>query len=122
MQLLEKLINQPKSRFISDPFVYGNAERYLQLAIQACLDIGNHILANIKSKAPDDYRDIFTLLGENGVISAELAGKMAPLAGLRNILVHDYLEIDREKIYQMLRANLSDFSQFAKEISNYSLK
>jgi len=42
--LLEKLAEQPRARFLSDPFVRGNVERYLQLAIQICLDIGNHIL------------------------------------------------------------------------------
>ena len=122
VQLLKELIKQPQNRFVSDAFVYGNAERYLQLAIQTCMDIGNHILANIKSKTPEEYRDIFILLGENEVISVELADKMAPWAGLRNILVHDYLDINLEKIYRMLQNNLSDFSQFAGEISKYVLK
>ncbi len=122
VQLLKKLINAPKSQFVSDPFVYGNAERYLQLAIHSCLDIGNHILANMKSKTPGEYRDIFILLGEYKIISAELADKMAPLAGLRNILVHDYLDIDLEKIHLLLINNLDDFDQFAREISKSVLR
>ena len=122
VQFLNELVKQPKSRFVSDPFVHGNAERYLQLAIQTCLDIGNHILANIKSKTVEEYRDIFIFLGENNFISVELADKLAPMAGLRNILVHDYLEIDLEKIYFLLKNNLSDFNQFGREISESVLK
>ena len=117
--LLKKLSKQPLNRFISDPFVRGNVERYLQLAIQVCLDIGNHILADIKSKAPEEFRDIFILLGENKIIPDEFAKKIAPMAGLRNILVHDYLEVDSNKIYDILQKDLSDFREFAKYVSIY---
>jgi len=118
--LLEKLSEQPLNRFLTDPFVRGNVERYLQLAIQVSLDIGNHILAEIQTRAPEEYRDIFILLGENKVLPVELAEKMAPLAGLRNILVYDYLEIDLNRIYEFLKTDLSDFREFAKYISKYS--
>ena len=59
------------------------------------------------------------MLGENKVVPVDLAKKMAPLAGLRNILVHDYLEIDLKRIYEFLRNDLSDFSEFGKYISRY---
>jgi len=118
--LLEKLSEQPLNRVLTDPFVRGNVERYLQLAIQVSLDIGNHILAEIQTRAPEEYRDIFILLGENKVLPVELAEKMAQLAGLRNILVHDYLEIDLNRIYEFLKTDLSDFREFAKYISKYS--
>jgi len=51
-----------------------------------------------------------------------LADKISPLAGLRNILVHDYLDIDLEKIHSLLTNNLSDFTQFAREISKNVLE
>ena len=119
VSLLQKLSKQPLNRFLSDPFVQGNVERYLQLSIQVSLDIGNHILAEIETRAPEEYRDIFIFLGENKVLPVELARKMAPLAGLRNILVHDYLEIDLGRIYEFLENDLSDFIEFAKQISKY---
>ena len=43
------------------------------------------------------------------------------MAGLRNILVHDYLEINLEHIYLLLQNNLIDFKQFAKEVSEHIL-
>jgi hypothetical protein len=42
--------------FLKDPLVYGNAERYLQLAIQAVLDISNHVVADMKLSLPPDNR------------------------------------------------------------------
>jgi len=117
LQLLEQLGKKTEQQFVNDPFVHGNAERYLQLAIQTCLDIGNHILANRATKTPDEYRDIFILLGEHDLLPKTLAEKMAPMAGLRNILVHDYLDIDLKKLYLLLKNNLDDFRAFAKAIS-----
>ena len=119
IDLLEKLSNQPLKRFLSDPFVRGNVERYLQLTIQVSLDIGNHILAQIGTKAPEEYRDIFILLGDNKIIPTKLSNKIAPTAGLRNLLVHDYLEIDFNKIYNFIKNDLSDFREFAKQTSKY---
>ena len=46
-----------------------------------------------------------------------VAAKIAPMAGLRNILVHDYLDIDREKLYDLLRTHLDDFKEFGRHIA-----
>jgi uncharacterized protein YutE (UPF0331/DUF86 family) len=39
------------------------------------------------------------------------------MAGFRNILVHEYLEIDRHRVYHMLERDLADFDRFIKAIS-----
>ena len=41
-----------EEHFLKDPLIYGNAERYLQLAIQNVLDISNHIVADMKLSLP----------------------------------------------------------------------
>lgn len=113
---LKTLRREPKERFASDPFVYGSAERYLQLAIQALLDIANHILSDRKLKEPQEYRDVIKILGDNGLLSRELVRRLLPLVGLRNMLVHDYMDIDRERLYEALQRELGDFEEFAKEV------
>jgi uncharacterized protein YutE (UPF0331/DUF86 family) len=118
--LLEKLSKQPMESFVSDAFVRGNVERYLQLSIQACLDIGNHLLASNSTISPEAYRDIFIYLGEKNIIPQELAEKIAPLAGLRNILVHDYMEVDITRLFSFLKNDLTDFKRFAEHISLYA--
>ena len=116
VRLLNILRSEPKERFISEPFVYGNAERYLQLAIQTALDIGNHILADRKFKEPDEYRDVIRMLGEHGVIEKDLAARLLPLVGLRNILVHEYMDIDRGRLYESIQNELEDFELFARQV------
>ena len=106
-----------EARFVRDPLVYGNAERYLQLAIQAVLDISNHIVADMNLNLPADNRELFSLLAKHKALPAPLAKRLTAMAGFRNILVHEYLEIDRRVVYQALGSNLGDFEKFIKAYS-----
>ena len=104
-------------RFIKDPLIYGNGERYLQLAIQCVLDISNHIVADMNLKLPEDSKELFALLARHKVLPVPLSKKLTPMAGFRNILVHEYLEIDRHRVYRALRDDLGDFEKFIKAVS-----
>ena len=61
--LLRKIYGQSgEKQFIKDPLVYGNAERYLQLAIQCVLDVSNHIVADMRLNLPSDNKELFEML------------------------------------------------------------
>lgn len=104
-------------RFISDPLVYGNAERYLQLAIQAVLDVSNHIVADMNLSLPADSKELFVVLARHKVVPARLSKRLISMAGFRNLLVHEYLEIDRRRVYQVLTDDLGDFERFITAVS-----
>jgi uncharacterized protein YutE (UPF0331/DUF86 family) len=106
-----------EERFVQDPLIYGNAERYLQLAIQAVLDISNHLVADRQLRLPADSRELFSLLATHKILPAPLAKRLVPMAGFRNILVHEYLEIDRRRVYRALKDDLADFEKFIKAVS-----
>ena len=103
--------------FVDDPLIYGNAERYLQLAIQALLDISHHIVADMNMNLPADSKELFNLLTKHKVLPVRLSKRLAPMAGFRNILVHEYLEIDRHRVYRVLKNDLNDFERFIKAVS-----
>ena len=104
-------------RFVSDPLVYGNAERYLQLAIQAVLDISHHIVADRNLSLPADSKSLFDVLVRQKVLSRRLATKLTSMAGFRNVLVHEYLEIDRRRVYRVLKTELRDFESFIRAVT-----
>ena len=104
-------------RFMSDPLIYGNAERYLQLAIQAVLDISHHIVADRNLALPVDSKSLFDLLARQKVVSRSLSVKLASMAGFRNVLVHEYLEIDRRRVYRALTTDLRDFEHFIRAVT-----
>jgi uncharacterized protein YutE (UPF0331/DUF86 family) len=115
--LLRILGGRSREEFIQDPFVIGNVERYLQLAIQVVLDICNHIVADDRLGPVEEYRDAIRLVGQGGHLEPDLTQRLIPMAGLRNILVHDYLEIDRGRLHSLLRDCLEDFELFATQIA-----
>jgi uncharacterized protein YutE (UPF0331/DUF86 family) len=119
VRLLRILRNHSQKDFITDPFIIGNVERYLQLAIQTLLDICNHIVADNKLGPVEEYRDAIRLLGEGGYLDPNLVQRLIPMAGLRNILVHDYLDVDRDRIYTLLQNQLEDFEHFSTQIAKY---
>lgn len=106
-----------EQQFVKDPLIYGNAERYLQLAIQAILDISNHIVADRNLDLPANNKELFDLLAKQKVLSASLSKRLVLMAGFRNVLVHEYLEIDRHRVYRALKEDLGDFEKFIKAVS-----
>lgn len=68
VKILEGLTKYSLAYFKEDPLIHGSAERYLQLAIEALLDIGNHIIADRGLRKPDTYQEIFLILGEAKIL------------------------------------------------------
>lgn len=95
------------------------AERGLQLAAEAVFDIGNHLLAARFNVHPTDYEDVLRRLAEHGVISRDLRDRLRGLGGFRNILVHEYLDIDQARVYEYLQTRLSDFDLLAGELERF---
>lgn len=99
------------------------AERNLQIAIEACLDIGKIIISQRKLPEPKDYKGVFLALAEADIIRAETTRFLSDMAGARNILVHGYDKVDNGLIYGVLKRHLNDFEVFLKEIKdNYLLQ
>ncbi|PYS16418.1 MAG: DUF86 domain-containing protein [Acidobacteria bacterium] len=116
--LLRKIYRQNEEKaLLKNPLVYGNAERYLQLAIQCVLDISNHIVADLRLNLPADNRELFEMLAEHKVLSKSLSARLTSMAGFRNILVHEYLEIDRKRVFGALKNDLGDFEKFIRAVS-----
>jgi uncharacterized protein YutE (UPF0331/DUF86 family) len=115
LKKIYRLADEPG--FIKDPLIYGNAERYLQLSIQCVLDISNHIVADMRLNLPSDNKELFELLAKHKIVSVKLSEKLIAMAGFRNILVHEYLEIDRRRVYDALKNDLGDFERFIRAIS-----
>lgn len=116
--LLRKIRGLADERsFVNEPLIYGNAERYLQLAIQAVLDISHHIVADRNLPLPADSKSLFDLLARRKVVSKKLSVKLAAMSGFRNVLVHEYLEIDRHRVYRALTTDLRDFESFIRAVT-----
>jgi uncharacterized protein YutE (UPF0331/DUF86 family) len=108
-----------EDRFLKDPLLTASAERYLQVAIQAMLDICNHIVADMGLEAPSEYRQVPDILAERKLLPIRLSKRMSAMIGLRNILVHEYLKVDRRLVYNVLKKDLGDFQSFIKAVNKF---
>jgi len=118
LSILESVLQYDVTRFTADPFIYGTAERNLHLAIECLLDIGNHIISDSGYPKPETYADIFRILRDREVISPSLLQELEGMAGFRNLLVHDYLRIDREKVYGILKEKLPSMKRLGEIFAN----
>lgn len=94
------------------------AERNIQVAIEACLDISKIIISNRQLSEPEDNKGVFIVLAEAGIISEESLKFLIPMAGARNILVHGYDQVDDAVVYGVLKKRLDNFDMFLRDITN----
>jgi uncharacterized protein YutE (UPF0331/DUF86 family) len=92
-------------------------ERDLQVAIEACIDVGKVIIAEKRLRPPQSMKDVFSVLYENGFVDRRMLKNLENMVGVRNILVHRYEKIDLEIIYGILKKHLPDFQKFIVQIS-----
>ena len=87
-------------------------ERTLQMAIEVCVDLANHVIADRGLRVPATYAEAFEVLGEAGILSAAQQEAMVRIAKFRNVIVHDYARVDPAIVVRILRAHLGDFAGF----------
>ena len=119
IRLIEEIRSQDYESFSGSFRDIQAAKHSLQEAIEACLDIGSHIIAERGFRRPEDYREIFKVLEENGIIDNLLSTKLQEMARLRNLLVHRYGEIDIKRIYIIMSEDMKDIQEFVKSILKY---
>ncbi len=84
-------------------------------AFQAVIDIANRMVALESLEKPRDYHEPILRLGQAGTLPMDFAKHLAPIAGFRNVLVQDYLDIDRDEVFRNPQ-QLEDLKRFADHI------
>jgi len=93
---------------------------YLRIALESVLDICRHIIAVKGFGIPDmEKENLLDVMGINNVIPSDFVRKIRGMQGMRNAIIHVYWNLDYEKIYRMIKENISDFEDFARYIIEY---
>ncbi|MGB9628413.1 MAG: type VII toxin-antitoxin system HepT family RNase toxin [Thermodesulfobacteriota bacterium] len=119
---LEPIEGMSQEEYLKDLYKRKATERLLQELFEAAIDINIHMIIEKGHTAPDDYYESFIKAGELKIISSDLAHKLAPSAGLRNRLVHEYDRLDHSMILKALRMAKELYSKYIQEISDYLSK
>ena len=94
----------------------------LQEAIEACLDIANHIIASKGFPRAEEYGQFFSILADKKIIRKDLANRLADMAKFRNLLVHRYSMIEPKELHRILNENLADIEGYVRGIMDYVSK
>lgn len=105
--------------FIENPEYYGSTERFLHLAIEAVIDLGNHVIAELELGTVNWYSDIPKILAAKGYISGELEDRWIRMTGFRNTLVHEYIDIDRRIVFDVLHNNLQELEELRRVFAQF---
>jgi uncharacterized protein YutE (UPF0331/DUF86 family) len=87
--------------------------RNLELAIQACIDVAAHV-CGAHGMVPTTSGDAFTLLADAGLIPKPLGQRLRRAVGFRNLLVHEYAELDWKIVLRVLERDTKDLAAFGK--------
>jgi uncharacterized protein YutE (UPF0331/DUF86 family) len=92
------------------------AEKLLQETIEAAIDVNSHLLVELGKSAPRDYHESFTLMSDHGFLPDELGAALAPAAGLRNRLVHQYSTIDDRRVFDAIGSAVELFPRYVTAV------
>lgn len=110
--------DRARSDFDEDPYLRDIVERNLEIAAQCCIDISHRSISREDARKPVDHYDAILSMGELGVLPAGFARHLVPLAGFRNILVHEYVAVDWDEVYRALH-RLEDLERFAEFVRTW---
>lgn len=118
---LEPLREKARAEFDGDAYLRDIVERNMEVAAQCCIDISNRIISLEKAQKPRDNHEAILRIGELGVLPLDFARHLAPIAGFRNILVHQYLSVDWDEVHRHLQ-RLDDLVRFAELVRDWLRK
>lgn len=95
------------------------AERYLERIIGRMIDINYHIITETGNPPPSDYFESFIDMGKLKVLPKEFSREMAPYAGLRNRLVHEYNTLNERRVYQAMKKLMKDIPKYFRALEKY---
>ncbi|MCU0280087.1 MAG: DUF86 domain-containing protein [Candidatus Nanopelagicales bacterium] len=113
---LESIGGVDASRLRSDRMARHAVERILTQLVESAVAINSHVAA-VSGSVPGTYRESFFAAADAGFISADLAERLAPSAGLRNVLTHEYVEVDLDLVASAVETAIVDYRAYVQAVA-----
>jgi len=116
---LKPIADTTFDEYISDFYKKTSTERLIQIIVECASDINSHVVLESGQRPPEDYASSFIRAAEVGLINHELASKLKGSGGMRNIIVHEYMDIDDRKVYEILPIAISDYKEYIRQVDDF---
>ncbi|MBI3353872.1 MAG: DUF86 domain-containing protein [Nitrospirae bacterium] len=119
LKVLEEYKGLKWDKYQADIKIQWIVERGFIIIAEMVFDIGAHVLSSIYREYRDEYEEIIRGLSAKKIISQDLAKGLEGFGGFRNVLIHEYIELDSKKVYEALTGKLAILERFKKEIAEW---
>ena len=116
IEFLKSIRTQQLKEFLNDGKSLRSTAKAIETIVQSIIDISSHIVAQNHWGVTDTYRTTIALLAKNKVIPEELSDNLQQVVAMRNILVHQYLDIDFRIVWESLDELVLDTPKFIRAI------
>lgn len=114
---LESLGSVSGERLREDRLTRAVVERLLSRVIDLAVDINTHVIVARLARAPADYHESFGLAADAGLLTPELAAGLAPSTGLRNAIVHVYVDLDLDRLASSVPEAITGYRDYVREVA-----
>jgi uncharacterized protein YutE (UPF0331/DUF86 family) len=119
LQKLKRFKTMTLIQYLDDSDSQIISERLLEVIIQTSIDINKHLLTQGYQINSSTYKESFYQLGDYEIIPRQLAEELSNAASLRNVLAHEYLNIDYSKLFTSIQKVLLLYPLYIKHITQY---
>ncbi len=106
LDILKEFLPSDFDEYMSDEKTKAACERYFEKIIEAVIDLVFLIIKENSFRSPENDRDAFDILCENGVVPKKLTGSLSDAKSMRNIIIHEYGYIDDRMVFNSVRDEL----------------
>jgi uncharacterized protein YutE (UPF0331/DUF86 family) len=106
-------------RFARDFSTQLVVERIVSQLVDLAAGINTHVLTTETGESPPDVRRSFTAVAETGLIDHDLAERLAPSAGLRNVLVHAYVDVDLARLVAAVPLASEQYAEYVRQVARW---
>jgi uncharacterized protein YutE (UPF0331/DUF86 family) len=112
-------IFEQQPNWLQDDITKLALQRIGHNVMESMMDVGNVMIDGFIMRDPGSYDDIIDILVDEKVITPDMDAPLKEVVGLRKMIVRDFLEVDDEKIVQVITTNMSALKQFSPKVEAY---
>jgi uncharacterized protein YutE (UPF0331/DUF86 family) len=126
LQMMRRLLDEldrlgpvDVERFVQSFATQLLAERIILALVDLAGSINAHVVAAQTGVPPSDVQSSFADASDVGLIDHGLARRLAPSAGLRNVLVHAYIKLDLARLVAAVPLAAEQYGEYVRQVARW---
>lgn len=119
LDTLQSLGEVTARRLADDPVEAAAVERLLTRVVDLAVDVNSHAASSLLGRHPGGYAESFRMASTAGLLPADLAERLAGSAGMRNVIVHQYAELDRDLVAAAVAKTIEGYRDYVTAVAGF---